>query len=208
MHALLVLGGKEIPFKALSEKADIIICADSGADYARNQEITPDVVMGDMDSVSGSTLKSFNEKGVKIITHPAEKDKTDGEIAVDYAKQMDAVHLDIVCVQGSIDHALGNLYLLIYAKNIGLNAKIITDDMIVYAADGDIALTGEKGTRVSILPADGNIEVKRTSGLYYEIEKPLGIAFGKTIGLGNHMTGAMCKITISKGTAFVIIERT
>ena len=207
MRALLVLGGDEIPFAREAEEADVIICADKGADWARGQGIVPDVVLGDMDSISSETLSAFEKENVKIITYPAEKDKTDGELGVDHAKEAGASHLDIVCAEGSIDHYLGNLYLLVYAKNASVEASLITRDMTVQLAEGEIELKGEKGTRVSILPARGEIEVRRTYGLYYEIEKPLSISFGQTIGLGNYMTGSACRIEMAKGTAFVAIDR-
>ncbi len=206
MRALLVLGGEEIPFKKLAEKADVVICADSGADYAAHQSVLPDVLLGDMDSVSKETLVEFEEKGVTVYRYPIEKDKTDGEISLDYAKEIGVSDIEIVCAQGSIDHYLGNLYLLVYAQKLLIKASLNTHDMIVYSVESDIELKGEKGLRVSILPADGDIEVYSTTGLFYEILKPLKIAVGQTIGMGNYMTGQKCKIVISKGIAFVIAE--
>ena len=89
---------------------------------------------------------------------------------------------------------------------MGANAELVTHDMTVCAVSSEIKLCGKKGDRVSVMPAEGDIVVERTHGLYYEIEKPLAIAFGQTIGLGNHMTGEACRISMKEGTAFVFKE--
>jgi thiamine pyrophosphokinase len=167
----------------------------------------PDVLLGDMDSISDESFKTLQDEGIKIIKFPAEKDKTDGEISLDYAKEIGAEYVDMVCVEGSIDHYLGNLYLLMYAKKIGVKAKLITDDMTVWASDGKEVIYAKKGTRVSVLPADGEITVLEPSGLYYPLLKPQKIMPGDTLGLGNHMTDKKCVIEVLKGTAFIFVER-
>ena len=207
MQALLVLGGDEIPLGEYAKEADIIICADSGADSAVRQKIIPDVLIGDMDSISRETLFSLKKREVKIIEHPIEKDKTDAEISLDYVKQIGASKVRLVCVEGSIDHYMGNLYLLLYAKKIGLKAYLETSDMTVYAVSEEFSFKGESGKRVSVLPADGEITILEPSGLYYALNSPTQILPGQTLGLGNHMTGDECTINILKGTAFVFLEK-
>ena len=207
MHALLVLGGREMPIKGFAKASDIILCADSGADCALKQGIVPDVLLGDMDSISDEAFKALQDKCIKTIKFPAEKDKTDGEISLDYAKEIGADTVDMVCVEGSIDHYLGNLYLLMYAKKIGLKAKLITEDMTVWASAGKEVIAATKGTRVSVLPADGEITVLEPSGLYYPLLKPQKIMPGDTLGLGNHMTDNECVIEVLEGTAFIFVER-
>ena len=96
MRALLVLGGNEIQFESYAKQSDMIICADSGADHAVRQNIKPDAILGDMDSISTATLEKFKSEGVKVITYPAEKDKTDGEISVDYALERGASDITLV----------------------------------------------------------------------------------------------------------------
>ena len=97
---MLVLGGRERPIKKFAEASDIILCADSGADSALKQGIMPDVLLGDMDSISDKAFKALQDEGIKIIKFPAEKDKTDGEISLDYAKEIGADTVDMVCVEG------------------------------------------------------------------------------------------------------------
>ncbi len=203
MNALLVLGGNEIKLDTHIKSADIIICADSGADFVIGQGFMPDVLLGDMDSLNPKILEKCKKERVEVLRYPAEKDMTDGQLAILYAKKKNIDNLDIVCIEGDIDHFLGNLYLLLYAKNLGIKAKAHTEDMTVCLVDDKITIKGKIGDRISIMPAAGTIIVKETSGLYYEITKPLRINFGDTIGLGNYLKDENACILMDDGLAFV-----
>ena len=41
--------------------ADYVICADGGANYARELNIKPDMIIGDMDSITAETRAFFAE---------------------------------------------------------------------------------------------------------------------------------------------------
>ena len=66
---------------ALSE-AEKIICADSGADALVPYSIVPDMVWGDMDSISEDTKRFLTEKKVENRLFPVEKDMTDSELCL------------------------------------------------------------------------------------------------------------------------------
>ncbi len=55
---------------------DFVICADGGYNYAVKFNITPDCIIGDMDSVKTDI------SGKETMVYPREKDYTDGELAV------------------------------------------------------------------------------------------------------------------------------
>lgn len=207
MECLVVLGGNPICLDEFINKAEKIICADSGADHVISQGFIPDVLLGDMDSISNSTLDKCSNKNVIIKKYPKEKDMTDGQLAILYAKENNFDSVNIICAEGSFDHYLGNIYLLIYANNIGIKSMLITTDSIVYAVKDKITLSGEIDDRVSIIPADSDIIIKETQGLYYEVKSPVLVKFGDTIGLGNHMVETHANIKIAKGTAFISKQR-
>lgn len=207
MECLLVLGGNSQDIYEIAKKVDLIICADSGAEHVFSQGLVPDVLIGDMDSITSETLDKCRTKGVVIKKYPKEKDMTDGQLAILYAKKKNIKIINIVCAEGSFDHYMGNIYLLIYAKSLSIKARLITNDTIIYAVDDNINILGNINDRVSIIPANSDIIIKETCGLYYEVKKPLSVKFGDTIGLGNHMTNNSATIRIEKGTAFVTQQR-
>ncbi|MCI8520925.1 MAG: thiamine diphosphokinase, partial [Clostridia bacterium] len=62
-------------------KTDLIICADGGYNHAKKMGITPDVLIGDLDSAIGY------ENIKNRVEYPTRKDFTDGELAVMYAEE-------------------------------------------------------------------------------------------------------------------------
>ena len=64
-HTLLIGNGETLPAKTLKElaqKADFVLAADGGANRALACGVTPDLVIGDLDSVSPSTQKNYLRK--------------------------------------------------------------------------------------------------------------------------------------------------
>ena len=59
------------------QDADLILCADGGFDLAREAGITPDLLIGDFDSLHASLPPA-----IKTITFPKEKDDTDTGLCV------------------------------------------------------------------------------------------------------------------------------
>ncbi|MCD6363111.1 MAG: thiamine diphosphokinase, partial [Synergistetes bacterium] len=69
-------------YKSLLEEADLIICADGGGNYLYAWGIKPDILIGDMDSISAEALLYFEGAGVKIVRFPRDKDYTDSHLAL------------------------------------------------------------------------------------------------------------------------------
>src|SRR4030042_1309489 len=65
----------------------LIIAADGGAKNCLNMKLTPDIVIGDMDSITIKVIESITsgKKPIKFITSIPEKDESDTQLAVDYA---------------------------------------------------------------------------------------------------------------------------
>lgn len=80
--ALLVTGGDapDLELVRLRIAACSFICAaDSGLDVLMSWGMEPDLIVGDMDSVSDEALL---DRYADVIRHPADKDETDTEIGI------------------------------------------------------------------------------------------------------------------------------
>ena len=76
-------------------------------------------VVGDFDSLKAAP------KNENVISLQVEKDFTDGERAIRYAKEVGATEAVIYGAYGGMmEHVLGNIALLNIAKNLGLKAVI------------------------------------------------------------------------------------
>lgn len=120
MHALIFLGG-EMALTPLPD-ANLIIAADRGWDNALKNGVTPDVLIGDMDSIS--QVPSH----VEIFRSPCVKDETDTQLAVRYALEKGADNITLVGrLSGRADHTLSVIFLLEELKSRGIGARIIDD---------------------------------------------------------------------------------
>jgi thiamine pyrophosphokinase len=86
---------------------DIIIAADGGADLCRSQQITPDYIIGDLDSITYENMEFFSEaKFIKIT----EQNHTDMQIAISYALMINTTKIKIISAFGKrTDHTLSNI---------------------------------------------------------------------------------------------------
>ena len=107
MHAIIVLGGERITSLCapLPEKA-LVIAADRGWDNALALGLMPDVLVGDMDSISAVP------DGVELHRSPAVKDETDAQLAIRCAVSRGADSLTLVGrIAGRADHTLSLIFL-------------------------------------------------------------------------------------------------
>mgnify|MGYP000965364009 CR=1 FL=1 len=80
--------------------------------HALSVGLTPHVILGDFDSVDSGWRSSLGAESTAptVLYYPRDKDKTDGQLAVEYA--LDA-KIKKICVYGGLgrrfDHTLGNL---------------------------------------------------------------------------------------------------
>src|SRR4051794_1456651 len=87
-RAVLVFAGGDAPGPgglARTAGADLVIAADSGLAHARALGVHVDLVIGDLDSVDPTDLDAAVADGAVVERHPAAKDATDLELALDPA---------------------------------------------------------------------------------------------------------------------------
>ena len=122
--ALIITGGYINHEKINIERSDfsLVIAADSGYSAAKKLNITPDIVLGDFDSLN-ENLPSWAE----IIKVPAEKDDTDTMLACNTAIEHGADELLILGgTGGRADHFLANVFFLESLCDNGIKA-VLTD---------------------------------------------------------------------------------
>jgi thiamine pyrophosphokinase len=97
-------------FSLYRNKIDYIICADGGANKIHDLGITPNVIIGDLDSVSKKLLTKYPNCEVIHITN---QHSTDLEKALWHAITLKSENIYIFAAVGSrIDHTLTNLNML------------------------------------------------------------------------------------------------
>ncbi len=85
MRAAIFLNGAPDPpdlLRSVAGGVDLVVAADGGTRYALDAGITPDLVVGDMDSLDEAEVREVEERGALVECYPIRKDKMDGHLAI------------------------------------------------------------------------------------------------------------------------------
>ena len=177
MRAVILLNGEPFRGEINAENARVY-CCDGAYEWAK-ERVRIDENLGDFDSLS------YTPTPAPVKIYPAEKNFTDGEIAVRRALQAGATRIEIYGGGGGReDHFLGNLHLLYLAHTAGVNCELITNASRIFAATGRVDLSGNKGKTLSVVPFGGNAHIIESGGLKYPLEH-LDLIYGSTRGISN-----------------------
>jgi thiamine pyrophosphokinase len=211
VKAIVVAGGDAVADDAAQlADADLVIAADSGAEWLAAAGIRPDLVIGDMDSVDPGLLERLAAGGVTIERHASDKDASDAELAVERALSAGA---DEVVILGALggerpDHQLANLLLVGEPAWRGTRLRIVSGRTTVQALHGGDRLTlgGGEGDLVTLLSVDGDAVGVSTSGLRYPLEAQT-LSLGRSRGLSNQVQRGPASVSLVRGTLLVIETR-
>jgi thiamine pyrophosphokinase len=184
--------------------ADLVVAADGGAGFLLDQGIRPDVVVGDFDSLPPAAVERLEAAGVELISHPVRKDRTDGEMAVDEALHRGAGELVLAGALGALDHTLGHLAILRRLAARGFAARLVAPCLTVrvFVASDEVRLDAPPGTRVSVVPQQGDALVS-LRGLDYELDRGV-LPQDACLGLGNAVL-SRARIIVHAGTVAVLV---
>ena len=190
----------------LSKKVDFIIGVDIGAKVLLDAGVKPDLAIGDFDSFENFGL--FEKAGIRIIKYPIEKDKSDTELAIDFAVENEFTGFLFSSMLGRrIDHALFNISLLLKLCKEGKNCAIVEENEEIYPISSESRIFKVNTVDiVSIFPLDKIVYGVLTEGLKYELQNK-DLFYGSTLPLSNVALKNEISISIKKGTALVIIEK-
>ena len=166
----------------LIRTADFVICCDGAlTKFLRNsksiysQERLPDLVIGDMDTLSASMQKKYAD----IIVKESEQEHNDQTKAVRWAMS----HIDglkriyiIGANGGRLDHTIGNASLLMeYTRMFNLAEReifieMVTDEGSAFAINDSTEFDCGIGRQVSILSPDNTLRIK-SHGLEYPTDE-------------------------------------
>ena len=183
-------------------ECDLIIAADGGYDTLKKLGITPDLLLGDMDSISTP------QDEVEKIVFPVRKDETDTHLA--YLEGVKRGYTDFVIfggVGGRDDHTFANYSLLIYGKNRGHSIKIIGERCDIFAIKNEsVTLSAECGAHFSAFAFGGDARGVTIRGLEYEAEN-IALTPEFPLAVSNRFTDSHGYIEVKDGTLILMVER-
>ncbi len=158
-------------YKWLLKEADIILCADGGANYAHKMGIIPAYIVGDMDSIFPPVVDYYKEQGVEFRRYPQRKDFTDTQLILALAEELNADEIVFLGSLGKrLDHTLSNLYC---GGELALKGRKVwhyTANYSAYLVNQEITISGEVGDIVSVLALTDEAKGVYEEGFEYPLQ--------------------------------------
>lgn len=155
-----------------------LVAADKGLEwFMRNPEITPDLAVGDFDSLSEegeAYMRSLSD--LEIIRLCPEKDDSDTQSAVNHIIEKGARDILIFGATGTrLDHVLANLGLLSMGKDKGVHISIADQWNYITLAESGTVLKRDSqfGKYVSFFTVGGDVDGLTLKGFKYPLNKYL-----------------------------------
>jgi thiamine pyrophosphokinase len=192
-----ILPGEKI-LDELCARSQVIICADGGSNRARAAGITPDYIVGDLDSLTDETRAAFSS--VTIVHRPSQYE-TDLEKTLGFAVELGVTRVLLVGVTGfRLDHQLVNLNI---AEKFCDRLEIeIHDDYGVgrFIREKEFIFEASIGEQISLI-AFCRAEGITTDGLKYPLDKE-ALEWAVRDGLSNEVVSRPVRINVKRGTLF------
>lgn len=207
MKAVLVASGDPVAADVRwLDGAELLVAVDGGAAWLESIGRTPDLLVGDLDSVDPQHVRRLEAQSVPIERHPVDKDSSDCDLALAAARSRGANEITVLGAIGGerLDHELANV-LLLATSPLGERLQIVRGGTRLRALHDSAELTIDAvvGSLVSLLPIGGTAEGVTTDGLRYPLrDEPLHL--GSTRGLSNEVSTQPATVRLRHGTLLII----
>ena len=210
MRAIIFANGNLEKWPAdfeLTPATDLIIAANGGAHHCLARNVSPHVVVGDMDSLDPEILADLKSQGVEIKSYPPRKDETDLELALQEALDRKASDIIILGALGKRwDMTLANVFVLAAPFLQGIHTRILDGRQEITCLGGGqkAVFNGRPGDVLSLSPLHdlaGGITLK---GLEYPL-KNATLPLGSTRGISNVFTGGTAEVELKTGCLLVCV---
>ena len=186
------------------EKGDLVIAADAGYLTAKKMGITPDILLGDFDTLGVENIP----EGIECLRVPAEKNDTDTQLAVQVAAERGAEEITIVGgMSGRIDHTLSTLAILedLWERKAGRIFAILTDgkNRVRFIRNGGAILSRSQYRFFSLIAADPLVKGITLEGCKYPLKNGR-ISRRNQWAVSNEIVGNCALIEIRRGGAWGI----
>lgn len=213
MKAIIVSGGHaDIGFVKeyiAKEDYDYLIAADKGLEVTDRLALTPDLIIGDFDSVDEKLIRRYEtdpKSAESIMKFKPDKDLTDTHLAVERAVKMGYDEIDILCATGDrIDHMLGNVAVLLYALENDSSAAMIDENNRIRMTDSKMTILRQEqhGKYVSVFPYGGQASGVTLKGFKYPLSDGV-LAINESLGVSNEIVADVASLEVERGILLVV----
>ena len=216
----------QIPLK----KEDLVIAVDGGYMYCRVLEITPDVIIGDFDSLEEPYASEVRElermcaaedresvvacvdearvqaaKSIRVIRLEREKDDTDTMAAIRCGLQAGCREFHLYAAMGGrLEHTIANLQSLLFLKKNGAKGYLWDAfSMTTVICNESISFRKSMEGLLSVFAINGDAKGVTETGLKYELHRDvLESSFPR--GVSNEFIGEEATVSVEDGSLLVL----
>lgn len=168
MKAVILCDG-EAPAQSLFQQdyaeSRLLIAADGGAYHAEKLHVTPDIIIGDMDSYRISGREPSD------IIHDKDQETNDLEKALAYASKKDVTDVVVFGATGErLDHTLKNLSVMKQFDSVFRTIRFRDNYSDIFLIHSPFKKTLPLHTSISLYPLSGVVKRVRTQGLKYSLD--------------------------------------
>ncbi len=208
MRAVVFVNGVVADYSALARRLrpdDYLIGADGGTRHVLALGLTPQAVVGDLDSLEANTVAALERMEVEIERFPVAKDQTDLELAIERGLLAGADEILLLgALGGRLDQTLANL--LILAQRLWpVPLRLAEGDEVAQVLRGGerLVLEAPVGSTVSAIPLSPLVTGITYTGLAYPLEDAT-LALGSTRGVSNVVAASPATVSIREGVLLVV----
>lgn len=178
-----------------------IIAVDGGLEHCAKMHILPDMLVGDLDSVSPELLKSYPE--LPIRRFPVDKNETDLELAL---QGLFTPEVEKITVYGAlekrVDHSLANLHLI---RRYPGKVFLENETELLFALTGSVEIPCLPGQTISFIPIGDPAAGITSEGLKWELREA---SFSKYFfSLSNICLTKKVKISVQSGDLLCCLQK-
>lgn len=203
MRCVIISGSPDTnveEIKSLCTNDDFIVCADSGYSFAKKAGLTPNLIIGDFDSLKEELPQ--NTEVVKLNTH---KDDTDTEHCVmECIRRGYKDFLLLGSIGGRTDHTFANIATLAFLSEYNYNGIARNNgEEIRILKEGSYEMNNKKGLIFSVFPYGCESVNVTYKGAEYMLNNKT-LTYNVSRGISNVFIDDEAEITINRGRAILL----
>lgn len=187
-----------------------VVAADGGLDHALAAGLSPDVLIGDLDSVSVDA-RTWAEANAEVVAHPADKAATDTELALAHAASLGPRRVMMLAGAGAgdrVDHTIAAIGALGSAATSAVPEVTGwwgSQRLHIVRPDRPLQFDAEPGATFSVLALHGpSAGVDVTGARWPLIDADVGAVVG--LGVSNEVATSPVTVAVRESVLTVIIS--
>ena len=198
-NPLVIIANGEFPTHAIPleklDKSTCILACDGAADTLINHDIIPDIIIGDLDSLSNENKLKYKDRIIEIV----DQSQNDLRKAINYARDNNIKDISIIAASGKReDHLIGNIFSLLEYRDLYI--KLFTDTGIFTCINKSQKLESLKGQQVSIFTSDNTINITSNNLKYNFTNNTISTLYNGTL---NESISNFFELEISHGNLLI-----